>query len=128
MVDKKVNGANNSVIGAEVFGSAVAAMNAFARTAEMLLETQTRTLGTVESMASEWLAHRRKQIESLLATVQEISVCQDPAEMTRIQARWLTETLNNATTELSSVGSSVLAAASSVVAEPDKPSLSRKAG
>jgi hypothetical protein len=127
MVATKVNGANNSN-GADVFTGAVTTMNAFARTAEMMLDAQTRTLGTVESMASEWLANRRKQLESRRAKVQQIIMCQDPGEMTRIQARWLTETLNNVTTELSSVGSNVLAVTTRAVAEADKPSLSRKGG
>jgi hypothetical protein len=123
VVEKIRNGATSSADTSVAFN----AVSVFARTAEVLLERQTHTLGMMESMAADWLSNRRKQLDSMREMVQQISACQDPAEIARIQQRWLTDLFQHATTEVSSVSSNVLAVAAQAVSDQNQPGRNRKA-
>ncbi len=61
----------------------------FAHNANLWFQTHTELLASVDQLTHAWLTRRREGVEAMREAIQQMTECQDAAEMLGIQQEWL---------------------------------------
>src|ERR1700687_3881398 len=65
----------------------------FAHNANLWFATHAELLTNVDALTHAWLHRRREGIDAMREAIQQMTECQDPAEMLGIQQEWLSGAL-----------------------------------
>src|ERR1700676_4719902 len=60
----------------------------FAHNANLWFATHAELLANVDALTHAWLSRRREGVDAMREAIQEMTECQDPADMLRIQPDW----------------------------------------
>jgi hypothetical protein len=61
----------------------------FAHNANLWFTSHAELLANVDALTHAWLNRRREGVEAMREAIQQMTECQDPAEMLQIQQEWL---------------------------------------
>lgn len=61
----------------------------FAHNANLWFASHAELLANVDALTHAWLDRRREGVEAMREAIQQMTECQDPAEMLQIQQEWL---------------------------------------
>jgi hypothetical protein len=79
----------------------------FAHNANLWFATHAELLANVDALTHAWLNRRREGVEAMRETVQQMTECQDPAEMLSIQQEWLTGAFHRASQDIAALNSGI---------------------
>src|SRR5882672_949123 len=72
----------------------------FAQNANLWFATHAELLANVDALTHAWLNRRREGVDSMREAIQQMTECQDPAEMLHIQQDWLSGAFRRATEDV----------------------------
>jgi hypothetical protein len=72
----------------------------FAHNANLWFATHAELLANVDALTHAWLNRRREGVEAMREAVQQMTECQDPAEMLSIQQDWLAGAFHRASQDI----------------------------
>src|SRR5712671_61166 len=72
----------------------------FAHNANLWFATHAELLANVDALTHAWLNRRREGVDSMREAIQQMTDCQDPAEMLHIQQEWLSGAFRRATADV----------------------------
>jgi hypothetical protein len=81
----------------------------FAHNANLWLGTQAELLANVDALTHAWLNRRREGVDAMRETIQQMTECQDPAEMLRIQQGWLSGAVRRAGQDIAALNDGIAA-------------------
>ncbi len=81
----------------------------FARNANLWFKTHAEMLANVDALTHAWLTRRREGIEAMREAIQQMTECQDPAEMLGIQQEWLSGALRRTGEDIAALNDGIAA-------------------
>jgi hypothetical protein len=72
----------------------------FAHNANLWFATHAELLANVDALTHAWLSRRREGVDAMREAIQQMTECQDPAEMLRIQQDWLSGAFHRASADV----------------------------
>jgi Phasin protein len=79
----------------------------FAHNANLWFATHAELLANVDALTHAWLSRRREGIDAMREAIQQMTECQDPAEMLRIQQSWLAGAFNRASQDVAALNDGI---------------------
>jgi anthranilate phosphoribosyltransferase len=79
----------------------------FAHNANLWFATHAELLANVDALTHAWLNRRREGVEAMREAVQQMTECQDPAEMLGIQQEWLSGAFRRASEDIAALNSGI---------------------
>jgi hypothetical protein len=79
----------------------------FAHNANLWFRTHAELLANVDQLTHAWLTRRREGIDAMREAIQQMTECQDPAEMLGIQQDWLTGALRRTSEEIAALNDGI---------------------
>lgn len=79
----------------------------FANNADLWFTTQAELLADVDALTHAWLNRRRKGVDAMRHAFAQMSRCQDPAEMLRVQHEWFSSALQRAMDDIAELNDSI---------------------
>ena len=80
----------------------------FAHNAKLWCATNAELLANVDALAHGWLSRRREGVDALREAVQQMTECQDPAEMLRVQQDWLSGAFRRASQDIAALNDGIV--------------------
>ena len=79
----------------------------FAHNANLWFATHAELLANVDALTHAWLNRRREGVEAMREAVQQMTECQEPAEMLRIQQEWLSGAFDRASQDIAALNNGI---------------------
>ena len=81
----------------------------FAHNANLWFATHAELLADVDALTHAWLNRRREGVDSMREAIQQMTECQDPAEMLGIQQEWLSGALRRTSEDITALNDGIAA-------------------
>ena len=91
----------------------------FARNANLWFKTHAELLANIDALTHAWLTRRREGIDAMREAIQQMTECQDAAEMLGIQQEWLSGVLRRTSEEIASLNDGIASMTQNATAEFD---------
>src|SRR6266404_789381 len=72
----------------------------FAHNANLWFTSHAELLANVDALTHAWLNRRREGVDAMREAIQQMTECQDPAEMLQIQQEWLSGAFRRASEDV----------------------------
>lgn len=79
----------------------------FAHNANLWFRTHAELLANVDALTHAWLTRRREGSDAMRQAIQQMTECQDPAEMLAIQQEWLTGVLRRTSDDIAALNEGI---------------------
>jgi anthranilate phosphoribosyltransferase len=79
----------------------------FAHNANLWFTTHAELLANVDALTHGWLNRRREGVDAMREAIQQMTECQDPAEMLRIQQGWLSGAVRRAGQDIAALNDGI---------------------
>jgi len=89
----------------------------FARNANLWFKTHAELLANIDALTHAWLTRRREGIDAMREAIQQMTECQDAAEMLGIQQEWLSGVLRRTSEEIASLNDGIASMTQNATAE-----------
>jgi hypothetical protein len=89
----------------------------FARNANLWFKTHAELLANIDALTHAWLTRRREGIDAMREAIQQMTECQDAAEMLGIQQEWLSGALRRTSEDISSLNDGIASMTQKATAE-----------
>jgi hypothetical protein len=89
----------------------------FARNANLWFRTHAELLANVDALTHAWLTRRREGIDAMREAIQQMTECQDPAEMLGIQQEWLSGALRRTSDDIAALNDGIASMTQKATAE-----------
>ncbi len=96
----------------------------FAHNANLWFQTHTELLASVDQLTHAWLTRRREGVEAMREAIQQMTECQDAAEMLGIQQEWLSGALRRTSEEIAALNNGIASMTQKATADFEKAALS----
>jgi hypothetical protein len=80
---------------------------AFAHNTDLWFTTQAELLANVDALTHAWLNRRREGVDSMRHAFEQITRCQDPAEILRVQHEWFSSALQRAMDDIAALNDGI---------------------
>jgi hypothetical protein len=89
----------------------------FARNANLWFRTHAELLANVDALTHAWLTRRREGVDAMREAIQQMTECQDPAEMLGIQQEWLSGALRRTSDDIAALNDGIASMTQKATAE-----------
>src|SRR5882762_6646931 len=79
----------------------------FAHNANLWFRTHAELLANVDALTHAWLTRRREGSDAMREAIQQMTECQDPAEMLAIQQEWLSGVLRRTSEDIAALNDGI---------------------
>ncbi len=83
----------------------------FTRNADQWFAAQAALLADMDVLTHAWLRRRREGVDAMQHAIQQMTECQEPAEMLHIQQEWLAGVFRRATEDIAALNTGISATA-----------------